>query len=64
MLITRRSPISGKVTTRDIEVSQIQLDMWIAGTVIQKAMPLVSSADREFIMTGMVDEDWAIFKEM
>lgn len=63
MKITRRSPLSGKVNTREINVSREQLRLWMDGMLIQDAMPDISAEDREFIMTGYTPEDWeAIFK--
>lgn len=58
MKITRESQISGKKTTRDIPVTQEQLDKWQSGTLIQHAMPNISPDDREFLMTGITREEW------
>jgi hypothetical protein len=59
MLITRKSPLSGEVNTRDIDVTEVALAAWQAGIVIQRAMPELSADDREFIMTGITPEEWA-----
>lgn len=58
MNITRKNPISGETITRDIDVTQEQLDAWNAGTLIQNAMPHLSADDREFIITGILPEQW------
>ena len=58
MKITRTSSVSGKTTTREIDVTQEQLDLYYNGTLIQKAMPHLSDDDREFIMTGITPEEW------
>ena len=58
MEIKRRSPLTGEVNVRDIDVDQSQLDLWQKGMLIQDAMPDVSADDREFIMTGYTPEDW------
>ena len=58
MKITRKSPFSGKINTREISITQKQLDDWNSGTLIQKAMPNISPDDREFIMTGITPEEW------
>lgn len=58
MLISKRSPLTGIETTRDIPVTQAQLDSWRRGELIQKAMPNISADDREFILTGYTPEDW------
>ena len=49
MLITKKSLVTGNITTKDIDVSVQQLDAWQNGLLIQDAMPQVSAPDREFI---------------
>lgn len=59
MKITRTSPFSGKVHTREIPVTQEQLDKWQkSGMLIQHAMPDLSADDREFIKTGITPKEW------
>jgi hypothetical protein len=58
MMITRMSPFTGTTRAREITVTQEQLDRWQAGELIQKVMPDLSASDREFIMTGITDEEW------
>jgi hypothetical protein len=59
MQITRTSPLTGNVNTREIDVTEKQLAAWKGGMLIQDAMPNVSSEDREFLMSGFTPEDWA-----
>lgn len=58
MQITRKSPITGKVNTKNIPVTKEQMDNWIAGELIQKAMPNLTADEREFIKTGITAEEW------
>lgn len=58
MQITKTSRFTGKVHTRDISVTQAQLDAWRNGQLIQQAMPNLSADDREFLMTGITPEEW------
>lgn len=58
MKITRTSPFSGKTNTREIPVTQEQIDAWRGGVLIQDAMPNLSADDREFLMTGTTPEEW------
>ena len=44
--------------TREIDVTQSQLDRWKAGELIQNVMPNISADDREFLMTGITPEEW------
>jgi len=57
--ITKRDPFTGKMNTRDIPVTQAQLNAWQNGMLIQRAMPNLSADDREFLMTGITPESWA-----
>ena len=58
MLITRKSPFTGKVHTLDIPVTEEQLQRWENGALIQNAMPNLTPDQREFIMTGITAEEW------
>ena len=59
MQITMRSMISGKHSTRDIAITQEQLDAWnVRCVLVQDAFPHLSLDDREFLMTGITPEEW------
>ncbi len=58
MLITRTSRFSGITRTRELPITDAQLARWQAGVVIQQAMPHLSAADREFVLTGITAEEW------
>lgn len=58
MKITRKSDLTGIEHTKEIDVTQEQLDTWKNGELIQKVMPHLSDNDREFIMTGITTEEW------
>lgn len=58
MLITRKSPFTGKEHTREVPVTEDQLANWRLGMLIQEAMPNLSADDREFIKTGITPEEW------
>lgn len=58
MRIEKASGMSGRVNTRDINVTEEQIDDWMSGTLIQNAMPNLSADDREFLMTGVTPEEW------
>jgi len=64
MLVTMTSIVSGKTTTRDIDVEPEQVKAWQNGMLIQDAMPELSAPDREFIMSGITQEEWnGIFQD-
>jgi hypothetical protein len=58
MQFIRKSILSGVVRTRDIDVTEEEYDRWRSGMLIQRAMPHLSDVDREFIMTGITEEEW------
>ena len=58
MMITRISPFTGITRTKDILVTEDQLARWQRGERIQNVMPYLSASDREFIMTGITDDEW------
>ena len=64
MLITRKSMISGIERTLDIPATQEMFDRWAAGELLQDAFLGLTAGQREFIKTGITDEEWeGLFKE-
>lgn len=58
MKITRESMLTGNVSTMDINVTFEQLDAWDNGMLIQDVMPELTPFEREFIKTGITQEEW------
>ena len=57
--ITRTSMLSGIDRTKTFDITYDQYYAWYTeGELIQNAMPNLSASDREFIMTGMTDDEW------
>jgi hypothetical protein len=50
--------MTGKVCTMDIPVTQEQLNLYAAGALLQNAFPNLTAGQREFIKTGITDEEW------
>lgn len=63
MNITRTSLVSGITRTRDLPVTQDQLDRYARGALLQDAFPQLAAADREFIHTGITDAEWQALDE-
>jgi hypothetical protein len=61
MKITRRSMFSGIERTLEIDVTEEQLAAWQDGMLIQNAMPNLTAGEREFIKTGVTDEEWETY---
>jgi hypothetical protein len=58
MLVTRKSIASGKTRTRDLPITELQMFKFNSGELAQDAFPNLSDSDREFIMTGVTDDEW------
>jgi hypothetical protein len=58
MRITKTSPFSGKTHTMELPITLEQIKRWENGEYIQNVFPELSPGDREFIMTGITDEEW------
>tara|TARA_R110002074_G_scaffold55658_1_gene137857 strand:- start:742 stop:912 length:171 start_codon:yes stop_codon:yes gene_type:complete len=50
--------VSGKTHVQEIDVTEEQIKDWEDGTLIQNAMPLLTTDEREFIRTGITREEW------
>ena len=58
MEITRVSKLTGIKRTIDSNVTENQYNAWRSGVKIQDAMPNLNTAEREFIISGVTDEEW------
>ena len=61
MMITKTSILTRETRTKEINVTKAQYDAWLAGMLIQDAMPHLSADDREFILTGVTETEWNNF---
>lgn len=48
--------VGGKLI--ELAVDRYGYDAWLKGTLIQYALPNLTSEERELLKTGMTDEDW------
>jgi hypothetical protein len=58
MQITRRNPFTGEHHTWNIAVNEQQLSAWRSGQLIQDAMPHLTDDEREFILSGILPDQW------
>ena len=56
--ITRRSQLSGITRTMSLPVTHDQLAAWRAGALAQNVFTNLTPSQREFVMTGITDEEW------
>lgn len=56
--ITRKSLATGVTRTRELNITQAQIDAYLNGALIQNAFPQLNADDREFFKTGITSEEW------
>jgi len=58
MLIHLRSAFSGQINSMNLDVTEDQLILWkVKNYLIQDAMPNLNEVEREFLITGMTEEE-------
>lgn len=59
MKIIRKSPITNLINTMDLPITEEQYRSWEDGEHIQRAMPHLTAVEREFIISGILNqEEW------
>lgn len=58
MQITKRSGLTGKTHTLDLNVTDAQIAAYAAGGYVQDVFAHLSAPEREFIMTGITPQEW------
>ena len=58
MIVTRKNIFTNQERSLDLDVTQEQLNRWNNGELIQKVFPHLSIDEREFLMTGIIGEEW------
>lgn len=59
MIITRTSMLTNITRSFDLPVTEEQLDPYYkGGLLLQDAFPHLSAGQREFIKTGITDQEW------
>jgi hypothetical protein len=58
MKVTRKSILTGKMNTLDLNITQDQLDRHDRGYLVQDVFPHLSADEREFLITGIVKDEW------
>jgi len=59
MKVTKQSQISGVVRTMELDITAQQLWSYEMGLgLIQDVFPNLNSSEREFLKTGVTDEEW------
>lgn len=58
MKFTKRSPVTGRLNTMEVNCTPEEYSLWCRGKMIQDAMPNASPDEREFLLSGFTPEDW------
>ena len=58
MIVTKKNIFTGIERSLDMHVTQEQLNRWENGELIQNVFPHLSIDEREFLMTGIIGEEW------
>ena len=61
MEIIKTSMFSGVEHQMDLPITAAQLRRWEEGELIQNVFPDLTRGQREFIMTGMTEDEWQDF---
>ena len=58
MLITKQSPISGKMNSMELPITEAQLMAHQNGELVQNVFPTLSVEEREFLVSGISPKEW------
>ena len=58
MKITKTSLLTGITRTIELDITKEQYQAWQNGELIQDAMPNLTAAQREFLISGATQEEW------
>ena len=64
MVVVAISAATGVKHAMPLEITEAQVYDWAKGASIQDAMPSLTPSEREFLLTGITDEEWdALFSD-
>jgi hypothetical protein len=49
---------TGKVHQMDLPITDAEIARWEGGELIQNVWPSLSASEREFIKTGVTEQEW------
>lgn len=58
MRVTKTSSMTGITRTFDLPITHEQIECYESGELLQVAFPNLTRAQREFLKTGIVQEEW------
>ena len=64
MKITKVSMLSKLERSLELDVTDEEIKAWKAGMLIQDAMPHLNEHEREFVISGITQEEWDSMGEL
>lgn len=61
MQVTKKSALTSKTHTLEIDITEEQWNRWKGGEMIQNVAPHLSVDDREYLISGATKEEWDEF---
>jgi hypothetical protein len=62
MKVTKKSTLTGRENSQNVEITLQELirieHRMVTGELIQDIVPFLSRTEREFLMTGITQEEW------
>ena len=58
MIVRRPNMFTGKVRELELNVTQEQVNRWQSGELIQNVFPDLSTDEREFLISGLLPDEW------
>lgn len=58
MKVIKKSIISGKFNSMELNVTKEQLDLHSQGKLVQEVFPQLNREEREFLISGITPKEW------
>ena len=61
MKVIKTSQITGIIREMELDITEEQIMKYEAGALVQDAFPNLTTTEREFLITGVTEEEWNEF---
>lgn len=58
MTVYRRNPFTGVMSSMELPITNEQVEAWQNGAYIQNVMPQLNADQREFMISGLLPEEF------
>ena len=58
MLVKKKSAFTGEINSLELDITHQQVVRWQNGELIQNVFPELSSGEREFLISGVTENEW------